>query len=150
MCVALLKKLFVSVKGVVSNWVLASCCVFVGQPCPCLRLMPRPLRGWHWTAVPFWTIALARVSDNNTSSVLSAASSLFLSCSDRTVIHWEVTFFHMVPWFLTKSMSCPKWKLLFGVWPALRCSDSAYFRAHWVYMITLVPSTGCCSTVSNL
>lgn len=49
----------------VSLWV----CVWL--PCHCLRLMLLPLRGWHWTVAAFWIIGLARVSHNNTSSVLS-------------------------------------------------------------------------------
>lgn len=140
MYLAVLGKLSVSYERSsvgLSVCVFVGCCVFVWTPCPCLRLMSRPLRGWHWTAVPFWTIALARVSDNTTSSVLSPAPSLFLSCSDRTIIH-RSCFLPYGSMISCKNMSCSKWKLLFGVWPALSCSNSAYFIAHWEYMSTLV------------
>lgn len=56
-------------------------CVFL--PCPCLRLMSQPLRGWHWTVVPFWTIALARVSGNSISSVLALAALLLLNRTNK-------------------------------------------------------------------
>lgn len=66
-----------------------SCCAFVCLPCPCLRLMSQPLRGWHWNVVPFWTIALARVSDNTVSSVVKLAPSLCESDINR-IMNWEV------------------------------------------------------------
>lgn len=105
MFLGLVRRFSVSVKGVVCVWVCV--CVFgllcvVCLPCPCLRLMSRPLRGWHWTVVPFWIIALERVSDNTISSVLSLAPSLFLSCTCRALIHWKVAFLHIFPWCSTK------------------------------------------------
>lgn len=103
------KELCVSKQVCVCVCVLVGCCecVFVRLPCPCLRLMSQPLRGWHWTVVPFWTIALARVSDNTTSSVLSLAPSCFL----RHMNHFPEALPSppSVPWCLRKI-------LLFGFW----------------------------------
>ncbi|CAL8393171.1 unnamed protein product [Arctogadus glacialis] len=36
-------------------------CVCLCLSCHCLCLKHRPRGGWHWTVVPFWTIALAKV-----------------------------------------------------------------------------------------
>lgn len=75
------KRFSVSMKGVVCVWEWVcvckreSCGAIVCLPCPCRRPMSHPLRGWHWTAVPFWTIALARVS-KAVSSVLCLPPSL--------------------------------------------------------------------------
>lgn len=97
-----------------SACVLGSCCAFVCLPCPCLCLMSRLLRGWHWTAVLFWTIALARVSDN-VSSVLLAGS-----CCLRG--NWELS--------LVQILFCAKW-----TWSFLS-ARRAYITAK--YYITLL------------
>lgn len=115
------RRFSLSVKGVVCVWL----------PCPCLRLMSRPLRGWHWTAVPFWTIALARVSDNTIASVLSLAPFQFLSGTNR-IIPLKTCFLPHGSMMPDKNMSSRKWKSLFvglTCWSCLlSCKiDTAYF-----------------------
>lgn len=110
--------------------VFVSRCVFVCLPCPCLRLMSRPLRGWHWTAVPFWTIALARVSDNTVASVLSLAPFQFSKWHKHRIIPLKTCFLPHGSMMADKNMSS-RILLFMGLtcWSCLlSCKiDTAYF-----------------------
>ena len=127
-CFALLRKLSVLMKGVVSAfW------VFVGLLCVCLPAMPLPapdVPASQRLALDCRTLLDHRVGKGKWQQHLlcslsgSFSFSKFLGQNSNSLRSCFRPYGSMIPY---KNMSCPKWKMLFGVWPALSCSDSAFF-----------------------